>query len=137
ALHSFPTRRSSDLLDSGGKQLSAIGGAFTDANVLGVLSGVLQLVALSIPVVGILLMLATTARRLATAAWTKTDGRPVARALVCVAGAAFVGLLLFAWIPKKNYEPIRPGERGTLAEGVVAVRRLPSGDGPLESRREA
>jgi putative peptide zinc metalloprotease protein len=124
-------------IDSGGKQLSSISGAFGDANVLGVLSGVLQLVALAIPVVGILLMLATTARRLATAAWTRTEGRPLGRLVVCVAGAAFVGLLLFAWVPKRNYAPIRPGERGTLAEGIDAVRRLPAGDGPLESRRAA
>jgi putative peptide zinc metalloprotease protein len=124
-------------LDSGGKQLAAISGAFGDGNVLGVLSGVLQLVALAIPVIGILLMLASVARRLATTAWTRTEERPVARTLVCVAGAAFVALLLLAWVPKGNYRPIQPGERGTLTEGIAAVRRLPTGDGPLESRRAA
>jgi hypothetical protein len=35
---------------------------------------------------------------------------------------------LFAWIPPSNYKPIQPGERGTIGDGVAAVRRLPEGD---------
>jgi putative peptide zinc metalloprotease protein len=124
-------------VDSGGKQLTAISHAFGDGNALGALSGVVQLIALAIPILGILLMLFNLGRGIATSAWQRTDGRPIARAAVVAVGAAAVALLLLAWLPKGNYEPIRRGEKGTLAEGATALSNLPKGDAPLESRRQA
>jgi hypothetical protein len=59
----------------------------------------------------------------------------VLRVLFSATVAVAVALLLFAWIPADNYQPIRPGERGTVAEGVAAVRRLPQGDAPLYSQQ--
>ena len=51
-----------------------------------------------------------------------------ARGLVAVAGtAAAVGAIAFVWWPNGDYEPIRPGERGTLPEAVRAVPSIPSG----------
>jgi len=100
-------------------------------------SGVLQLVALAIPILGIVLMLVNLAKRTTTIAWQRTEGRPIGRVVVVLAGAAAVGLLLLAWLPRANYAPIRRGEKGTLGEGVAAVRNLPRGDGPLESERIA
>jgi putative peptide zinc metalloprotease protein len=123
--------------DSGGKLLHGVSKAFASGNALGAASSILQLVALAIPILGILLMIGNLGRRSATAAWHRTEGRPVARVLVMAAGAAAVVLLLMAWLPKGNYAPIRRGEKGTVGEGVVAVERLPRGNGPLESRRQA
>lgn len=38
-----------------------------------------------------------------------------------VIGVAAMGLLASVWVPKGNYSPISPTERGTLAQGVKAV----------------
>ncbi|MEA3078558.1 MAG: putative peptide zinc metalloprotease protein, partial [Actinomycetota bacterium] len=124
-------------LDSGGKQVDAIQKAFAGGHGWGAVGGIVQLVALTIPVVGILLMLANVGRRLVRSTWRKTEGRPIARGFSVVAMGGFAALLLFAWLPKSNYAPIRKGERGTLTEGIAAVYSLPSGAGPLESERAA
>ncbi|HUP86581.1 MAG TPA: hypothetical protein VM143_13010 [Acidimicrobiales bacterium] len=124
-------------VDSGGKQLTAVTQSFGDGNVLGALSGMVQIIALAIPILGILLMLSNLGRGIARTAWRRTEGRPVARVGVTLLGAVAIGLLLFAWLPRSNYEPIRRGERGTLSEGATALSHLPRGDGPLESRRRA
>jgi hypothetical protein len=61
----------------------------------------------------------------------------VLRLLAIALGAAGVGALALSWIPDKNYHPIQPDERGTITQGVAAVRRLPSGNAPLQSQRDA
>jgi putative peptide zinc metalloprotease protein len=124
-------------VDSGTKQVDAIHKAFAGGQAWGAVGGIVQLVALTIPVVGILLMLASVGRRLVRSTWHKTEGRPLARGVCVVVMAGFAALLLFAWLPKANYAPIRKGERGTLTEGIAAVRSLPAGAGPLEAQRQA
>ena len=91
----------------------------------------LEILVLAIPVVGIGLMLAGAGRRSSLWVWHRTDGRPVLRLGAGVAAAAGVTALLFAWVPPHNYQPIRRGERGTLAEATAAMRRLPAGTAPL------
>jgi putative peptide zinc metalloprotease protein len=124
-------------LASANKQLHSVQSAFGDGNIVGAVSGILQLIVLALPVIGILLMLATLARRIVQGGWQRTQGRPLARALFLAALAGFSSLLLMAWLPKANYRAIKPGERGTFGEGISAVQHLPSGDGPLESERRA
>jgi putative peptide zinc metalloprotease protein len=123
--------------DSGRGLVDAATAAFGDGETLTGISSVLQLIVLVIPVAGIVLMLYKVAINALRSGWTRTDGRPVLRVLFSSAVAAVVALLLFAWVPKDNYEPIRPGERGTVGEGVAAVRRLPAGDAPLYSEQQA
>ena len=123
--------------DSLGEQFGRIGDAFGTGDNLGGAVGIVQVVALTLPIAAILLMLAQVGSRTATAVWRRTEGRPVARSGAVLAGGAVVAALALAWVPKDNYEPIRKGERGTLFEGVSAVRHLPSGTGPLESQRRA
>jgi putative peptide zinc metalloprotease protein len=118
-------------VESGGHQVDAIQKGIADGSALAVLAGVLQLVALSIPMIGILFTLVTVARRVATAAWTKTEGRPVGRVAVLLAGGGLVALLLSAWLPGTSYRPIQPGEKGTLGDSVTAARRLSTGRAPL------
>ena len=122
--------------DSGVKQYHAAGRAFAHGNPLSGITAALELIVLSIPIVGILLMLAKTAGQGGRWVFTRTDGRPVLRTLAVAVIAAAAIMLAMAWIPGRNYKPIRPSERGTLAEGVAAVRHLPS-EGPLYSERRA
>jgi putative peptide zinc metalloprotease protein len=123
--------------DSGRAQMDTATAAFGDGDVLQGISAVLQLIVLVIPVAGIVLMLCKIASGLLRSGWRRTDGHPVQRTLFSAAAAAVVALLMFAWLPSDNYDPIRPGERGTIGEGVAAVRRLPSGDAPLYSEQQA
>ncbi len=86
----------------------------------GLLAG-LQAVLLALPTVGLVYTLARTVRRLGGGLWRSTDGRPVLRgtAVAVVAGALL--LLAAAWLPRGNYRPIQPGDRGTFQGGLASV----------------
>ena len=123
--------------DSAGKQWAAAGKAFGAGNPLGGVTSAVELVALALPVVGIVLMLVRVFQKGGAWTWRRTEGRPVLRTGAVAAAAAGAVLLGMAWLPGGNYKPIKPGERGTLADGVAAVRELPTGHGPLASRQRA
>ena len=112
--------------DSGVKGFHAAQHAFAGGNALAGASSSIELVALAIPVVGILLVLAKTAKGAGGWAWRSTGGRPVLRTL-CVATAVAGGACLaWSWVSPHNYTPIRPGERGTLTESVRAAVQAPN-----------
>ncbi|HEX4820439.1 MAG TPA: hypothetical protein VFV00_09550 [Acidimicrobiales bacterium] len=123
--------------DSGHEQFDAARIAFTSGQTLEGVTAALQVVVLAIPVLGIILMLLKLATSGARSGWSRTDGRPVLRAAFVLVSAVAVGLLLFTWLPGDNYEPIHPGERGTIGEASRAVIRIPHGDAPLYSERQA
>lgn len=123
--------------DSGVKLIHATGQDFGNGDYLGTVSSVVQVVVLAIPVIGILLMLFKAANGIGRWLLGHTEGRPIHRVGGLGLAAAAVTALAFAWIPKDNYTPIQPGERGTIAEGVAAVRRLPTGEAPLYVRQVA
>jgi putative peptide zinc metalloprotease protein len=123
--------------DSGVKLWHEAARAFSHGRLVAGLTDTLQMVVLAIPIVGIVLVVATSLRRASTSTWQHTEGRPVLRALAIAVGGAGALALAMAWIPRHNYRPIRPNERGTLAQGVTAVRRLPRGNAPLASLRDA
>ncbi|PZS23340.1 MAG: hypothetical protein DLM54_01415, partial [Acidimicrobiales bacterium] len=96
---------------------------FSHGDVLGVLAGSLQILVLSLPIAGILLMLGRTALKTAQSVWRRTSGRPGQRALVSATGAALIAALAYSWIPPSHYHPIRPSERGTIQQGFVSLAR--------------
>jgi putative peptide zinc metalloprotease protein len=117
--------------DSGAQQLSAAGKAFGAGHTLAGVSAIVQVIVLALPLVGILLMLARLAQHTARWMWRSTDGKPVLRTLALGVAAVVVAALGASWLPRSDYTPIKRGERGTVADGVRAVRRLPSGHAPL------
>ena len=123
--------------DSGQKLVAGIQGDFGSGNALAGVGGIIQLLALSLPVLGILLMVWRLGQRTMTWTWQRTDGRPVLRLLAVTVLAGVAGLLLLTWLPRTNYEPIRRGERGVIGDGIAAVRRLPRNDAPLTTYRRA
>jgi putative peptide zinc metalloprotease protein len=123
--------------DSGRDQISAAGTAFGDGQLLSGVGAVLQLIVLAIPVIGIVMMLVKLTTGAGRWGWQHTDGRPVRRTAFVLAAGGLAVLLAMAWLPGHNYTPIKPGERGTVGEGAVAVRRLPTGSGPLYSEQIA
>ena len=120
--------------DSGSRLMADATGGVGQGQWLAALTAVVQVLVLAIPVVGIGLVLAGAVRRSGVWVWTATEGHPALRALAMTAAGAGAAALLLAWIPSDNYQPIRPGERGTLLEGTTALRRLPAGTAPLPSR---
>jgi putative peptide zinc metalloprotease protein len=111
--------------DSAAKSWDAVQEGFGSGNTWGGIAAALQLLILAVPTVGIVLVLARTAHRGGRWVWRRTEGRPVRRTLALGTVAILGGMLAYSWISPKNYTPIRPGERGTLVEGVRAVRNLP------------
>ena len=51
----------------------------------------------------------------------KTEDKPVRRTLAVALLLGAGGLLLYLWIPKGNYTPIRRNEKGTITQGVLAA----------------
>jgi putative peptide zinc metalloprotease protein len=102
---------------------------FSDGHTLAGISSVVQVIVLVIPIVGIVLMLAKLGRQTSIGLWRGTRGRPLARIAAMTVSLVLAGMLLAAWIPRDNYRPIGPDERGTLAEGLHDARMLATGGG--------
>ena len=98
--------------------------SFSTGDVVAGVSSVVQVVVLVIPVLGIMLMLAKLGRQTSVAAWQRTRGHPVGRALTILLAAGVLALLLPAWIQRGNYTPIQPDEKGTLPEVVDSTRAM-------------
>jgi putative peptide zinc metalloprotease protein len=113
------------------------GKAFGAGKIFNGVSDVMQLVVLAIPILGIVLMVWRVAKGATVWAWTHTRGRPVRRGLSAVVGAVVVALLALAWIPRHNYRQIQPHERGTVGEGIVAIRYLPQHPTQLDKQATA
>ncbi len=123
--------------DSAGSLWDHASRTINRGDALGAISDGVQLIVLAIPIIGIMLMLWRFAKQVVVWGWTRTEGRPVRRALAALAGMACLSLLLLSWLPGRNYRPIQPHERGTLSEGVVAVRYLPQHPNQLDRRATA
>jgi putative peptide zinc metalloprotease protein len=126
------------ILATAGSSANALWNHITRAsNIVSAISDGVQLLVLAIPIIGIVLMLWRFAKQLGVWVWRHTAGRPAWRLLSCAVGAVCVGLLLMSWIPRHNYRSIQPHERGTLTEGIVAVRYLPQHPAQLDKKATA
>ena len=115
----------------------ATGRAFGRGDGLGGVSDILQIVVLAIPITGMVLAIQQLFRKGSIWLWRATRHHPVRRGFALAGMAAFVALLLLAWIPGRNYRPIQPGERGTEGQGIHGLFSLVGGPGPLYSDRLA
>ncbi|HEX2048673.1 MAG TPA: hypothetical protein VHF27_12975 [Acidimicrobiales bacterium] len=120
-----------------GDKTAALSAAFDEENWAGVASNVFQSVLLVLPVLGITLTFLRLGGRGARRMWRGTEGKPVGRLGATVAMAAVVAGLAYTWWPDGDYEPIRPGERGTLTEGLRAIAEAPGGRPSLVSQQRA
>jgi len=99
--------------------------------------GVVQLVALTLPVTGMIYTMSRGTGRLMSSAWSWSEGAPLRRGVIVaftVATAAVAGWVL---LPNGDYRPIQPAERGTFQGGVQQFKALPTGrPGLTEERQE-
>jgi putative peptide zinc metalloprotease protein len=111
--------------------------AFSGGSALTGVIGILQMVILVLPAIGIVVTFWLLARRMFTGVWTVTEGRPAARgAFVVVTGVA-AALLAYIWWPNGDYRPIQPGERGTIQGAFQQFSHVASGRPGLTRQREA
>jgi putative peptide zinc metalloprotease protein len=120
-----------------GHQAGDIAKAFGNGNVVGVGTGVLQVLILLLPLVGIVLTFARLGFRVGRGLWRSTEGKPLGRTAALLGMTAVLGGLVYTWLPNGDYEPIRQGEKGTLSEGIAAVAQVPTGRPSLVSEQKA
>jgi putative peptide zinc metalloprotease protein len=89
--------------------------------------GAFRLAALVMPLAAMSLSVSRTAKLGLRGIGRWSRGSILRRAVAVVGVAAAVGAIAFVWWPNGDYQPIRPGERGTLPEAVRAVPSIPSG----------
>jgi len=122
--------------DSFGIQLDRIGAAAGDGAIPAVLGGVVQLLMLVLPVLGIALTTGRVGRRGIGGAWRGTAERPLLRGTLVATIAGLAALGAWTWWPNGDYRPIQPTERGTLATAVSNLTLVPSGRPALSVERE-
>ncbi|MFB1297591.1 M50 family metallopeptidase [Mycobacterium sp. pW049] len=126
------------------KQQDVLAAAWGDGDFIQMVARVLAMIAIVIPVAGVLYMLGRLVRRTTAGVWKSTAGKPLMRMVAVAAGMAIGCGVAYAWWPgEANYRPIQPWERGTIGDIVYAldVGRLsdPAGGGadprPVASSR--
>jgi putative peptide zinc metalloprotease protein len=110
--------------------------AFGHGEPLTAIVGIVQMIVLLLPLVGIAVMFVRLARRAGRAVWRWSDGSVVRRSLVTAVGLATLILLAYVWWPNGEYQPIQPGERGTVQELTRSVSDLGGGRPALTPERE-
>jgi putative peptide zinc metalloprotease protein len=90
-------------------------------------AAVVGILALVLPVAGMALSLTRVGRLCGRGLARWSSRSPARRVVAVVAGAAAVAAVGYVWWPNGDYEPIRPGERGILAEVVEGLPDLGEG----------
>ena len=68
----------------------------------------LSVVAVLLPVLGVIYLLTRLVRQVATGTWRATEGHPVRRSVAGVTALALVGGLAWAWWPRAGtYDPVQ------------------------------
>ena len=110
--------------DSFGLQLDRLRASHGAAE-LGV--GAFRIAGLVLPLAAMSLSVSRTARMALRGVTNWSRGSVVRRAVAVTGVAAVAGVTAFVWWPDGDYEPIRPGEKGTVVEAVRSVPQIPSG----------
>ncbi|WP_205761969.1 hypothetical protein [Arthrobacter mobilis] len=117
-------------------QQAMLAAALSAGDVPGAAVRVLALLAVVLPVAGIIYLLVRLVRRSAAGLWKKTRGRPLRRATAVAAAAAVAAGLAWAWWPGgDNYRPVQRYERGTLPDAAAAFAPATAA-GPAEGLAE-
>ncbi|MGX9791857.1 hypothetical protein [Mycobacterium sp. MMS18-G62] len=104
------------------KQRDVLTGAWADGDMIQATARVLAIIAIVIPVAGVVYMMVRIVRRSALSAWRGTTGKPLMRVLAILLGGAVISGIAYAWWPGDGkYQPIQPWERGTVGDIVYAL----------------
>lgn len=108
--------------DSGLRQQALFADSAAAGDVADAAVRALAILAVALPMVGMLYILVRLVRQLVMGLWQKTRGRSLQRAAAMVAAGAVLAGLAWAWWPDGGtYRPVQPYERGTLADATTSV----------------
>src|ERR687896_1619155 len=99
--------------------------------------GALRLMALILPIAAMSLSLGRTGRMAGRGLMRWLRGSVPRPAVTALFAAVLVGGAGYIWWPNGDYEPIRPGERGTIGESLAAMADAAGGRSPLPPPRAA
>ena len=123
--------------DSFGLQTDRVADAVSEGAVALATLGVLQVLLLVLPCLAIVLTATRLGRRGLGALFGWASGSALRTTFAAAATLAVAGFAAWTWWPNGDYEPIRPGERGTLSEIASSVTAIPSGRPAWTPAREA
>lgn len=107
---------------SAARQQGLFAESLSAGDVAGAAVRVLAIVAVGLPVLGMLYILLRLLRQLVTGLWQKTRGKFLQRTAAMGVVAVLLGGLAWAWWPDGGtYRPVQPYERGTLADATTSV----------------
>jgi putative peptide zinc metalloprotease protein len=98
--------------------------------------GVVQLIAITLPIAGFAYTMTRGTGRLMSSAWSWSEGAPLRRAVIVAFTVLTAGVAGWVLLPNGDYRPIQPGERGTLRGGVQQFKSIQSGRPGLTEERQ-
>ncbi len=119
--------------DSFGLQLDRIGAAATPSEA-GV--GVVRVLMLVMPVGGMTLSTFRATRMAGRGLNRWSQGSLPRRVVAILVAGSLLGAVGYVWWPNGDYEPIRPGERGTIGEALSQIPDAPGGRPAWTPERE-
>src|SRR3954453_11093354 len=128
-----PPRMAATAYDSLGLQIDRIRSAPGAPEVV---LGVFQSGALIMPLAAMALSISRSGRMAGRALIAWSSGSALRRAVAVAGTAAVAAGAAYTWWPNGDYEPIRPGERGTVGEALQSVRDAPGGRPSFTQARE-
>jgi putative peptide zinc metalloprotease protein len=117
-------------------QYHKVQAAFHTGALFEALFGILQMVILVLPAIGIVATFWMAAQRVSRSVWTRTEGSPAARGGAVLAAATAASVLAYIWWPNGDYRPIQPGEKGTVQGALEQVSQISTGRPALTKERE-
>jgi putative peptide zinc metalloprotease protein len=101
-----------------------------------VVLGVFQSGALVMPLAAMALSISRSGRMAGRGLIAWSSGSALRRAVAVAGTAAVAAGAAYTWWPNGDYQPIRPGERGTVGEALQSVRDAPGGRPSFTEARE-
>src|SRR3954469_2198278 len=126
----------STAFDSFFSQYHKVQHAFDGGSALTGVFGVVQMAILLLPALALVATSWMLLRRVTVGVWTRTDGKPVARAAFVVVMAGLLAFVGYLWWPNGEYRPIQPGEKGTVQGAVQQFQHIDTGRPGLTPQRE-
>jgi putative peptide zinc metalloprotease protein len=110
--------------------------AFDGGSALDGVIGILQMLILLLPALGIAATFWMVLKRVFGSVWSRTEEQPAARGAFVVASAAAAAFLAYIWWPNGDYRPIQPGEKGTVQGAIRQLAEVQTGRPALTKDRE-
>jgi putative peptide zinc metalloprotease protein len=109
-----------------GRQWDTLNAKASELDLAAVLVAGLAMVAIALPMLGVVYLVARLARRVIRGGWRVTRGHPVRRTIAGIALAGVLAWLVWMWWPNPTtYRPIQPDERGTVLDAAPAAAGRP------------